>query len=61
MIVYVTHKMGTERRSNRVRVEGTDPAMVGAEICLALAETYGCDPRDVIVENVAADPEGTSK
>lgn len=56
MIVLVKHSIGGQRRSNRVKVESSDPAMCGAEICLALAETYQVDPRDVIVEDVQADP-----
>ena len=60
MILYVTFKIGTVRRSNRVRVESKDPTMVGAEICISLAETFNCDPRDVMVENVTADPVDSS-
>lgn len=55
-VVRVTHEIRGVRRTNRVRVDASDPAAAADEMCGNLGEQFGVDPKEVKIISVDGDP-----
>ena len=51
------HSIGGSERSNRVRVEATDPSAAGSEIVSILPDRYQVDEKDIAIVSLGANTD----